>query len=242
MWLRAAGWWASDYAYAVTRQARAVVATTTPLTMRSGERAPVLVIPGIYESWKFLLPLVAQAHERGHPIHVVEPLGPNVRPVIESAEHVAEYLERNDLSGVLFLAHSKGGLIGKHVMIQPEGQRRVHGMVAVATPFKGSDYARFMIAPSLRIFSPEDATIRALEAEAAVNARIVSIYGSFDPHIPSGSELAGAKNVRLDTGGHFRILEHPRILAELELLAETAEMGKGLPPEFPRAEGPSQSG
>ena len=201
-----------------------------------------MVIPGIYESWKFMLPLVIQAHERGHPIHVVDPLGPNLRPVVESAAHVTSYLENNNLSGVIILAHSKGGLIGKHVMIQPEGKQRVRAMVAVATPFGGSDYARFMLAPSLRIFSPEDATIRALEAEAEVNSRIVSIYGAFDPHIPSGSELAGAKNVRLDTGGHFRILEHPRILAELDLLAQMAQKEEGLPPEVPRVEGPTPSG
>ncbi len=92
-------------------------------------------------------------------------------------------------------------------------------MLAVATPFGGSVYARFMLAPSLRIFAPGNATIRALDLEEAVNARIVSVYGSFDPHIPARSELAGAKNVELDTGGHFRILANPRVLAEFAALA-----------------------
>jgi hypothetical protein len=46
------------------------------------------------------------------------------------------------------------------------------------------------------------------------------VYGRFDPHIPEGSELVGAKNVRLETGGHFRILAHPRVLAELAVLAD----------------------
>ena len=219
-WLLAARWWASDYAYAANRQVAAAFSTKDPSTMHVGERAPLLVIPGIYESWKFLLPLVAEAHERGHPIYVVRPLKLNLRPVIESAADVSAYLEKNDLSGVIILAHSKGGLIGKQVMIQPDGQRRIDGMVAVATPFGGSAYARVMLAPSLRIFSPTDATIRALALEDAVNSHIVSIYGKFDPHIPSGSELAGAKNVRLDTGGHFRILAHPQILAELDELVE----------------------
>ena len=38
--------------------------------------------------------------------------------------------------------------------------------------------------------------------------------------VPAGSELVGAKNVRLDTGGHFRVLAHPRVMAELAALAE----------------------
>lgn len=218
-WLVAAGWWASDYVYAVNRQAKAAFAGGDPAQMLDGDRAPVVVVPGIYESWKFLLPLLIQVHERGHPVHVVEMLQLNLRPVIESAAHVSSYLEQRDITGAIILAHSKGGLIGKHVMTQPESKQRVRGMVAVATPFGGSTYARFMLAPSLRIFSPSNSTIRALASEEEVNSHIVSIYGAFDPHIPGGSELPGAKNVQLETGGHFRILAHSRILDELDEMA-----------------------
>lgn len=214
-WLVKAAWWASDYTYAVNRQARGLFSTTAPESMSTGELSPLVVIPGVYESWKFLLPLLTQAHERGHPIHVIPPLQLNLRPVVDAAAQVTTFLEQHDLSEVVILAHSKGGLIGKHVMIQPEGMNRVKGMVAVAAPFGGSSYAKFMVTPKLRLFSPHDATIRALALEEEANSRIVSIYGSFDPHIPAGSELAGAKNVELSTGGHFRILAHPQILVEL---------------------------
>jgi hypothetical protein len=226
-WLRAAGWWASDYAYAANRQVRAPFSTIDPSTLHGGDRAPLMVIPGVYESWKFLLPLLTQAHMRGHPVHVVQPLQLNLRPVVESASHVSAYLEHTDLSGAIILAHSKGGLIGKHVMIQPEGKRRVQGMLAVATPFGGSAYARFMLTPRLRTFSPANSTILELASESEVNSRIVSIYGAFDPHIPAGCELPGAKNVQLDTGGHFRILRHPRVITELDQLAE-----RGMPPHI----------
>jgi hypothetical protein len=73
---------------------------------------------------------------------------------------------------------------------------------------------------TLRAFSPDDPSILSLAELRDVNARIVSIYASFDPHIPEGSELIGAKNVRLETGGHFRVLAHPRVLGELAALAE----------------------
>ena len=219
-WRLAARWWASDYAYAVRGQTRGLFTAFDSSTMHKGERAPVIVIPGIYESWRFLLPLITQVHERGHPIHVVESLQLNLRPVSESASLVKTYIESNDLSGAIILAHSKGGLIGKHVMMQSDAIGRVNGMVAVATPFGGSAYARFMVTRSLRIFSPNDPTIRALASDVAVNSRIVSIYGAFDPHIPARSELVGAKNVELDTGGHFRVLAHPRILAEFVELAD----------------------
>ncbi len=152
-------------------------------------------------------------------MHVLELLRHNHRPVAEGAERVAAYLEQHDLHDVVIAAHSKGGLIGKHVMIGPAGDR-VQSMLAVATPFGGSRYADLMIAPTLRIFSPNDATILALAEQLEVNSRIVSMYGRFDPHIPEGSELPGATNIQLDDGGHFRILANPRVLSELLALAE----------------------
>ena len=217
--LRALSWWARDYAYAGIWQARAFLNRIDPATFRTGGGAPIVVIPGVYETWKFLQPLVEQAHSAGHPVHVLEFLHRNHRPVTEEAEHVAAYLEEHDLKDVVIAAHSKGGLIGKHVMIGPAGDR-VRAMLAVATPFGGSRYADLMFAPTLRIFSPKDATIVALAEQLEVNSRIVSMYGRFDPHIPEGSELPGATNIQLEDGGHFRILANPRVLRELLALAE----------------------
>ncbi len=214
-------WWARDYAYAVVWQVRAFFNRTDPAMFLSGDRTPIVVLPGVYETWKFMQPLIEELHGRGHPVHVVDLLRRNERPVVEMAERVTEYLEQHDLSDVVLMAHSKGGLVGKQAMAFGAAAGRVRGMLAVATPFGGSSYARLMVlAPTLRIFSPRDATIRALARETAVNAKIVSVYGRFDPHIPEGSELDGAKNVRLETGGHFRILAHPRVLAELAVLAD----------------------
>ncbi len=167
-------------------------------------------------------PLITALHARGHPVHVVDALRRNQRPVAEMAERVTEFLEEHDLHDVILVAHSKGGLAGKLAMTG-RAAGRVRSMLAVATPFGGSRYARMMpfrTFRTLRAFSPEDPSITNIAKQLAVNDRIVSIYADFDPHIPEGSELAGAKNVRLETGGHFRILAHPRVLAELAVLAE----------------------
>jgi pimeloyl-ACP methyl ester carboxylesterase len=216
----AAVWWARDYLYAAVWQTRAFFDRTDPQSFRGGEGTAIVILPGIYETWKFMQPLALQLHRRGHPVHVLEELHRNQRPVVEMAERVTAYLAAQDLDDVVIVAHSKGGLVGKQVMVGPAGAR-VRGMLAVAAPFGGSRYARVMLlAPTLRIFSPRNATILALAREEEVNARIVSVYGRFDPHIPERSELVGAKNVMLETGGHFRILAHPRVIAEVALLAE----------------------
>lgn len=217
--LREAVWWIRDYAYAAHWQLRAIVSHNDPAVFRSGDRTPIVVIPGVFETWRFLQPLIGELHDRGHPVHVVDALAWNRRPVAEAAGHVGRYLEQHDLRGVVLVSHSKGGLVGKYAMTLGANAGRIDAMLAVAAPFGGSSYARFLVLPSLRMFRPRDATILALAREAAVNARIVSVFGRFDPHIPGGSRLDGATNVELDTGGHFRVLAHPRVIAEAEVLA-----------------------
>jgi len=217
--LRNAGWWVADYLYAGYWQVRAMFDRTDPASFASGSAAHIVVLPGVYETWRFLQPLVVAMHERGHPVHVVDTLHRNQRPVVDMAEAVATFLVEQELRDVILVAHSKGGLAGKVVMTGPAGGR-VRSMLAVATPFGGSRYARLMLSRTLREFSPDDPSIVGLARQLTVNERIVSVYAEFDPHIPEGSELAGARNVRLDTGGHFRILAHPRVLAELAVLAE----------------------
>jgi hypothetical protein len=206
--LLAARWWAQDYLYAVGRQLRGAVSRTRPDDFLSGAGRPVVVIPGIYEDWRFMLPLVRRLHAAGHPVHVVTVLQRNRLAVPKAAGLIAGYILERDLRDVMILAHSKGGLIGKYVMMSLDQERRIAGMVAVCSPFSGSRYAAFMLLPSLRAFSPRNAVTLQLSREERVNERITSVYGLFDPHIPEGSVLPGARNIRLDTGGHFRILAH----------------------------------
>ena len=217
--LRIPGWWIADYAYAVHWQVRALFSRLDPADLTTGHLTPVIVLPGVYETWKFLQPLAQALHDRGHPVHVVEALGSNRRPVSEAAAEVAAYLELHDLTDVVLAAHSKGGLVGKYAMTLGGSARRIRSMLAVASPFAGSVYARWLPLRTLSIFSPRDATIRSLSRELDVNTRIVSVYATFDPHIPGGSRLPGAKNVELDTGGHFRVLADPRVIGELVALA-----------------------
>ncbi|PPG02272.1 alpha/beta hydrolase [Pseudoclavibacter sp. RFBI5] len=218
--LQKLGWWALDYVYAVERQVRAAFSRAEAGSYLSGDGAPVVIIPGVYEPWRFMLPLIEAIHENGHPVHVLEPLGFNHRPVPDAAKHVAAYLRAHDLTDVLLVTHSKGGLVGKFAMSFGDSAERIAGMLAIATPFAGSRYARAMAVSSLRIFSPSDATILALARESDANARIVSVFGRFDPHIPDGSVLELARNIELPTGGHFRILTHPGILRGFAVLKE----------------------
>ena len=118
-------------------------------------------------------------------------LGNNLGVLSEGATTVESLLEERDLRDVVIVAHSKGGLIGKLVMVGEGRLPRVVRMVAICTPFAGSRYAQFMPIRALRDFSPTDPAGLSLRADESVNSRIVSVFGPFDPHIPEGSTLAG---------------------------------------------------
>jgi hypothetical protein len=212
--LRKAAVAALDYEYAIRHQLRAELDRGDPYAFvaSAGDRAPVLLLPGIFESWRFLRPLGAHIHDRGHPVHIVTALQRNLTTIDAGARMVADHLESHDLWGVTIVAHSKGGLIAKHLMGMPGVGDRVRLTVAVSTPFSGSTLAAFTPFRSVRALRPTNAMLLGLASIREANPRIVSVAGWFDPHIPNGSFLDGASNVVLPVGGHFRILASRELL------------------------------
>lgn len=202
-------WWLQDYLYAAGWQVRGVLSRVQPASFHRGHNSPVIIIPGVYENWQFMLPLIEAIHDAGHPVHVVTVLQRNRLKVPVAARLVAEYLKESGLQNAVIVAHGKGGLIGKCAMLLPDPEHRIDRMITVCTPFLGSRYAKYMLLPSLRIFSPRNALTLELAREDGINSRITSIYGPFDPHIPEGSVLPDATNIELPTAGHFRILGDP---------------------------------
>jgi hypothetical protein len=207
------GAWGADYAWATDRQLRHLLRRSALPTAdgAAGGRAPVVLLPGIYETWEFLDAVATGLARAGHPVHAVPGLKHNARPVPEAADVVIEHLERAGLNGAVLVAHSKGGLIGKRVLLSPASDRLL-GMVAIATPFTGSRWARYMLSRALRSFDPRDPVLLALAGEMLVNERITAVYPRFDPHIPETGRLPGARNLELPLSGHFRPLGHPLLV------------------------------
>lgn len=208
-------WWRlADYLYAGWYQVRGVARPGDPdryLHPANPVPPDVVLVPGVMEPWPFLQPLAARLFEGGHAVHVVPGLGYHVQDLAEAVRIVAELLVERDLRDVVVVAHSKGGLVGKRLLSDPETADRVCGLVAVATPFAGSRMARLLPLRSIRIFRPDHPDIVGLARVVDVDDRIVSVFSRWDPHVPEGSVLAGARNVELDTLGHFRVLADPRL-------------------------------
>lgn len=228
--------WLLDYAYVGFWQVHGILVRSDASAYLRGVRPdarPVLLIPGVYERWPFMRPVAERAHQLGHPVHVVEALGYNRGSVIRMASLVSDYLTEQDLTDVLIVAHSKGGLIGKYLLANSGGAApvsearesapRVSAMLAINTPFSGSIYANFFLLPSIRAFSPRNKMLRALTENNAVNSKITSVYSSWDPHIPGGSELPGAHNVQLCGLGHFRVVADAELLDLVESVLRRPE-------------------
>lgn len=204
--------WYLDYWYVAWHQWRGLFIRRVPESFAAGGLAPVLLLAGVWEPWYFLRGIGRRLSAAGHPVHVVREIGYNRASVAEVARIAEAYLEREDLRHVVIVAHSKGGLVGKRLL----SSGRVARLVAIATPFAGSVYANYLPGRTLSEFRPTSAALLELAGDIASNARIVSIYPAFDPHIPGGSALEGAVNIEIPTTGHFRILGDERVLSAVE--------------------------
>jgi len=206
-------YWALDYAYVLRVQAAALVHPNPPASYVQGRHGlpPLVIIPGVYESWYLMKPLLDFLVAAGYPLHIVSGLGYNRGSVEEMAAIVADYIKQHTLTDCIIIAHSKGGLIGKYLLARNSENGSIRGLVAVNTPFSGSLYAYLVPLPSIRIFTPHSKILTSLNANLLVNNKVASIYGRFDPHIPYGSHLDGARNIQLSTYGHFRIMAEKRI-------------------------------
>ena len=224
-WLRRWWFWSLDSWVGAIWQVRYPLRPGEPDSLASGSGAPVLVIPGVYEGWQYMLHIGRRLHDAGHPVHVLHELGRNRGRIPDAAALAQRYLEQHDLRGVVIVAHSKGGLIGKHMMAMDDTGHRIDRMVAIATPFSGSRLARYSPVRTLRVFRPGSATLALLTANAAINARITSIYSEFDPVIPASSRLDGATNVVVADIGHFRILAVPAVLDAIQRALDPGAAG-----------------
>lgn len=186
---------------------------SVPREYREGSREPVLLLPGVYETWRFLRPVADRLNAAGHPIVVVPGMGHNRRPIGATAEVAQAVLDAHDLHDVIVLGHSKGGLIGKTMMVTTDADQRITRMVTVNSPFSGTRWSLVLPNGALRAFSPRDADLLHLADQLDANARVTSMASGFDAHVTEGSVLPGAVNVTFPVDGHFRPLGDSRCIA-----------------------------
>jgi triacylglycerol lipase len=184
-------------------------------TNPQSKKPPIVLIPGVYEHWRFMRPLLGCLQDAGYHVHVITSLGFNSGEIPAMAQLVAEYIMQHKLQNIVIVAHSKGGLIGKCVLAHNNMQSRVHGMVSINSLYSGSIYAYLAPVKAVRMFSTRSLIISQLEANKIVKQSVYSLYSRYDPNIPCGSKLTGATNISIDSVGHFRLLSTKQLQTTL---------------------------
>lgn len=169
---------------------------------------PIILIPGIASKWGFLKRLGDSMSSKGHPVHVVRELGFNLFDIPASARIVRKIIDENNLKKTIIIGHSKGGLIGKYLLIHNNKDNEVKGLIAIGAPFSGSILAKNSPRKSSKDLIPESEMLRILNSHKGVNAKIISIMPAFDNHVwhRKGSYLEGATNITVPTKGHHKIV------------------------------------
>lgn len=204
-------YWFVDYLYRVLGEIQMHVFQTPPayfIQNAQKDKSPIILLAGLTLKWGFLKQIGDILSSRGFPIYIVPKLGSNLQTIPKSAALVREIIDKNDLKNVIIIGHSKGGLIGKYLLIHHNSDHRIKNLLAIASPFSGTSLAKFVPARSFKEVSPTSPVIQELSERTDVNKKIISIFPSFDNHIwpQGGSNLPGAKNIKVKVKGHHRIL------------------------------------
>lgn len=206
------GWWLRDYASALCGQFRSLIPTPSRNAFSGRPEAnevSVLLLPGVYERWRFLLPLCRALRSAGFSVTPAPELGWNRQGLSASVDRLlGSSLSRLPSDRpVIIIGHSKGGLIGRGALVDPRSPlsaRRDVALLAIAAPFRGSRYAAWFLDPAIRQLRPRDPSVfQTLGDPEETNERITALVPHFDPHVPNTEALPGARTVTIPVAGHF---------------------------------------
>ncbi len=209
--------WIRDYFYAFHRQGFSFLYTKPPshyLGYILENKNPIILIPGLFEKWYFMKEIADPLSLLGHPIYVLENLGYNTDEIHKAANLVNELINDKKLENIIIIAHSKGGIIAKDILVSFNKDKKVKKVITIATPFGGSGIIKYLPHKNLKELSPQSEIIKKLSKEKEVNKKIISIFGTFDNHVwpETSSYLEGAKNIQIKEYGHHKILSNKEVL------------------------------
>lgn len=185
----------------------------------SGRRGVVLVHGfvcnrGLWNRW------MPQLRERGIPFVAV-----NLEPVFGTISDYAAIIDAavariEQATGVapVVAGHSMGGLAIR-AWLAERGRGRVHRVVTIGSPHRGTWLGRFGMSRNAREMAMGTAWQRALEAlEPATHFECFTcFYGHCDNIVfpPSTATLPGADNRHVSGIAHVHMLDHPVVLNEV---------------------------
>ncbi len=209
--------WITDWTHLVKNMTIMYFRHTPPkhyLSYTIEGKVPVIILPGIFGRWSFLKPLADHISLLGHPVYIVPKLRDNLHDIPTSAKMLREVILENNLTHVVAVAHSKGGLITKYMLAHDNADYRTKGLVAIATPFSGSNLGNYIPYYPARELATDSKIIAYLQTHTQVNKQIISIIPQYDNFVwhEKGSFLEGAlENIYVLSSGHNLLLRDTRV-------------------------------
>lgn len=218
-------YWIIDYCYLLVGKIFMYVYKNPPKQYLNNvvkRKNPVILIPGNSNKWGFLKIIADTMSNLGHPVYIPHKLGSNLFNISTSAEIVREIIDKNNLKKVILLGHSKGGIIGKYILIHENKDDRIKCLIAIGAPFSGSNIVVHLPFRSIRELSPASEIIQQMNSNSKVNSKIVSIMPEFDNHVwhEKGSYLEGASNIKIPVKGHHKIVFDKTAIKKITELIE----------------------
>ena len=189
----------------------------------SDDKGNVILIPGVYSKWHFLKKIGDSLSREGYSVHIVEKIKYNRRAIHEEAAKLHVYIEENHLTNIVLITHSKGGLIGKHYLVHHNKDGKVVKLVAIATPFSGTNIGKIVKTQTVKELLPESESILSLNKVTDVNYMITSIFPESDNHVwhDDQSYLENAENIVLKLKGHHKILDSKELVRVIKQKLES---------------------
>ncbi|MBE0549937.1 MAG: alpha/beta hydrolase, partial [Rubrivivax sp.] len=152
----------------------------------------------------------------------LEPVFGSVDDYIATVEQAVQQLERCTGMPPVIVAHSMGGLAVRRWLAEAgeAGEARVHHVVTIATPHRGTWLARWSLSLNMRemrIDSPWQRLLRTREP-AQRPAKFTCFYGHCDNIVfpPASATLPGADNRHLPGVAHVDMVDHPAPWLEVQ--------------------------
>jgi triacylglycerol lipase len=209
-------YWFKDYAYATKKHIHSIVRRKIPSHYISDTdyKGDIILIPGVYEKWQFLKKIGDFLSREGYSVHIVEEIKRNRQAIHKESSKLHAYIEKNKIKDAVIIAHSKGGLVGKHYLVNHNKDNRVIKLIAIATPFSGSNIAKIIKTKAVKELHPEGQSIQALKKITEVNQIITSIFPESDNQIwhKDRSFVENGKNIVLKIKGHHKILDSKELI------------------------------
>ena len=196
----------------------------------------VVMLPGLATNWNFMDAVAVALSDEGFRVVQLPQLGRVTRSVNVLTEMVIRYLRSHrELGPVLFVSHSKGGLIAKRVLLEDPDAELALGAVAISAPFDGARAARLVRGRSatmreVMLLRPGSEPMLDLARNTSANSRITTISPIIDEIVGSRGTLPGARNLAVSSIGHNLLLADPRvhrmIVRELHRIMDAAAASK----------------